>query len=61
MDAEVCRKWVGPIWKLNGETCVCKLRADHADGQFGADHECDCGTWFVDSVAKPWGERSGQR
>lgn len=47
----LCRKWVGPIWKLDGETCVCKLQADHSDGQFGADHECTCGAWFVDAVA----------
>jgi hypothetical protein len=47
-----CGKWVGPVWKTGGETCVCKLRADHADGQFGADHECNCGAWFVDSVAR---------
>lgn len=51
-SADLCRKWVGPIWKLDGETCVCKLRADHSDGQFGADHECSCGAWFVDAVAK---------
>ena len=52
MTAAVCRKWVGPVWKLGGETCVCKLRADHFDGQFGADHECDCGAWFADCVAR---------
>lgn len=51
-ETSPCRKWVGPIWKMDGETCVCKLRADHSDGQFGADHECSCGSWFVDSVAR---------
>jgi hypothetical protein len=49
----LCRKWVGPVWKLGGETCVCKLRADHSDGQFGADHECTCGAWFIDADAHP--------
>lgn len=49
--ADKCSKWVGPVWKLGGETCVCKLEADHSDGQLGSDHECSCGAWFVDTVA----------
>jgi hypothetical protein len=53
-----CRKWVGPIWKLDGETCVCTLNKDHSGGQFGEDHECSCGAWFVDSVAKEYYERA---
>lgn len=58
MTAELCSKWVGPIWKLDGETCVCRLLADHSDGRYGADHECDCGAWFVDEVAHHWSERA---
>lgn len=54
--AETCRKWVGPVWKIRAETCVCMLRADHADARFGADHECECGSWFADEGANPPGE-----
>jgi hypothetical protein len=61
MSNDLCRKWVGPVWKLDGETCVCKLRVDHADGQFGGDHECECGAWFVDSVACGWTDRMANR
>jgi hypothetical protein len=41
MSAPVCVWWVGPIWKLGGETCVCTL-PPHDDGQ----HVCTCGAWF---------------
>lgn len=57
---DLCRKWVGPVWKLDGEACVSKLLADHSDGRFGVDHECECGAWFVDSVAHDWAERTAR-
>jgi hypothetical protein len=37
----VCGWWVGPIWKLDGETCVCHLAPDHAP-----PHKCTCGSTF---------------
>lgn len=49
-----CGKRVGPIWKLDGETCVCIEPAGHVqrqDGSLGVDHVCSCGAWFVDEVA----------
>jgi len=55
----LCRKWVGPIWKLDGETCVCKLLADHSNAKFGTDHECECGAWFIDADAREWMYREG--
>ncbi len=43
MVNEVKCGWrVGPVWKLDGETCVCILPPDHV-----GDHECSCGTWFA--------------
>jgi len=36
-----CSWHVGPVWKLGGETCVCKLRTNHP-----MPHECTCGAWF---------------
>jgi hypothetical protein len=51
-----CGAWVGPIWKLDGETCVCMLPPGHVErgeGPAGGDHVCSCGSWFVDSVAHP--------
>lgn len=39
--AQVCGWWVGPVWKADGETCVCKLQPEHDGG-----HECTCGSWF---------------
>lgn len=63
MSPAVCSAYVGPIWKLDGETCGCVLPVGHverADGPFGADHVCSCGTWFVDSVAR-YTESDGKR
>jgi len=37
-----CGWWVGPIWKLGGETCVCVLLPGHADSL----HRCSCGSEF---------------
>jgi hypothetical protein len=48
-----CGAWVGPIWKLGGETCVCidvKGHVERKDGVFGDDHICSCGAWFVDEI-----------
>lgn len=41
MTEATCGWWIGPIWELNGETCVCALDPDH-----GPWHECTCGTVF---------------
>lgn len=49
----LCGSRCGPIWKLDGEVCVCVEPAGHVERQdstFGADHLCSCGAWFVDSV-----------
>lgn len=40
-DTEVCGWWVGPIWKLDGETCVCSEPEGH-----DMPHKCACGSWF---------------
>jgi hypothetical protein len=45
MTIKQCHAQVGPIWKLDGETCGCKLPERHE-----GDHECPCGSWWVDSV-----------
>lgn len=50
----VCGWWVGPVWKLDGETCVCKLEPGHAGG-----HECTCGSWF-DGCGYPAGHRKSE-
>lgn len=47
-----CGWWVGPIWKLDGETCVCVKPADHPE----LDHRCSCGSWFAGCGHAP-GER----
>jgi hypothetical protein len=36
-----CGWQVGPIAKLDGETCVCNRDAGHR-----MPHECNCGSWF---------------
>lgn len=43
-----CGWWSGPVWKCDGETCVCYLPKGHdlLDGPAG-DHRCSCGTWFA--------------
>jgi hypothetical protein len=40
-DGKVCGWWVGPIWKLDGETCVCSEPEGHE-----MPHRCNCGSWF---------------
>jgi hypothetical protein len=40
-----CRAQTGPVWKLDGEPCGCMKTVGHAD-----DHECSCGSWWVDSI-----------
>jgi hypothetical protein len=53
--APVCGWWVGPIWKLGGETCVCHLEPGHDGG-----HECSCGAWF-EGCGHPPGTKEVQR
>ncbi|MFF3867368.1 hypothetical protein [Micromonospora sp. NPDC001898] len=53
--APQCGARTGPVWKLGGEVCVCIEPAGHVerrDGEFGADHRCSCGAWFVPAVAR---------
>lgn len=38
---ERCGWWVGPVWKADGETCVCFLEPNHP-----MPHKCTCGGWF---------------
>jgi hypothetical protein len=46
-DAE-CGWWVGPIWKLDGETCVCTEAPGH-----DMPHRCSCGAWFEGCGSPP--------
>lgn len=48
---KICGWWVGPIWKLDGETCVCHLEQGH-DGP----HECTCGASFEGCGHPPEGD-----
>ena len=41
MSDAKCDWTVGPIWKLDGEVCVCSLPPDHV-----AEHICSCGSWY---------------
>jgi len=52
---EVCGDTVGPIWKLDGETCVCHLppahvfeRAVDTNGLDRRAHQCTCGSSWYD-------------
>jgi len=45
---EKCGQWVGPVWKLDGETCVCYLPKGHDKG-----HRCSCGSWFDENTGHP--------
>jgi len=46
-EAAACSAQVGPVWKLDGEVCVCTLSTNHA-----MPHECSCGSWFEGCGAK---------
>lgn len=54
MDDQTCTAQTGPVWKCGGERCGCVLAAGH-DG----DHECSCGSWWVDSIRRDGGESHG--
>jgi hypothetical protein len=43
---DLCLETVGPVWKLEGETCVCVLPADHVEVESTDEHRCSCGTWW---------------
>jgi hypothetical protein len=44
---DLCLETVGPVWKLEGETCVCVLPAAHVEVESTTDeHRCSCGTWW---------------
>lgn len=42
-----CPAQTGPVWKLGGEPCGCSLPQGHE-----GDHECSCGSWWVDAVRR---------
>ena len=42
-----CTAQTGAVWKLDGEPCGCNLTDGH-----GGDHECSCGSWWVDSIRR---------
>jgi hypothetical protein len=46
--ASECRWWVGPVWKLDGETYVCVEPAGHA-----MPHRSSDGTWFEECGHPP--------
>ena len=46
-----CGWWVGPVWKLDGETCVCCLDRGHR-----LPHKCTCGATFEGCGHPPVGE-----
>lgn len=51
-----CEALIGPIWKLDGETCGCNKPADH---DLREGHYCPCGSWWADpSMVKPVTGRS---
>jgi hypothetical protein len=43
-----CGWSVGPVWKLDGETCVCTEPEGH-----DLPHKCPCGSWFEGCGAAP--------
>lgn len=43
--AVTCPAQTGPVWKLGGEPCGCTLPEGHP-----REHECSCGSWWVNSV-----------
>lgn len=45
-----CGWWVGPVWKADGETCVCALEPNHP-----MPHKCTCGAWFEGCGHPPGG------
>lgn len=55
----VCPARTGPIWKLDGEACGCTLPEGHENepptlinGIGSRDHQCGCGSWWVDSIRR---------
>jgi hypothetical protein len=42
-----CPAQTGPVWKVDGEPCGCTLPKGHTQ-----DHECSCGSWWVDSIRR---------
>jgi hypothetical protein len=62
-----CPAQTGPIWKLGGEPCGCILDEGHVDlpadvlinGLGARDHQCSCGSWWVDSIRRDLKQRGG--
>jgi hypothetical protein len=59
MSIEDCPAQTGPIWKLGGEPCGCRLHAGHEteppydiEGISSRTHQCDCGSWWSDVLRK---------
>jgi len=57
---QACTAQTGPIWKLGGEPCGCTLPEGHENAPIGEttngitsrDHQCDCGSWWVDEIRR---------
>jgi hypothetical protein len=63
-DTDRCTAQTGPVWKLDGESCGCDLPAGHEtepphqiDGIDSRDHQCGCGSWWVNEVRRDGGDR----
>lgn len=60
MAEQTCPAQTGPVWKLGGERCGCRLPAGHEDieppveidGINSHTHQCDCGSWWSDSIRR---------
>lgn len=58
VGTDTCTALIGPVWALGGETCGCRLPADHVnappgatiDGITAVDHQCPCGAWWSSRV-----------
>jgi hypothetical protein len=66
MREQNCIAQTGPVWKLGGEPCGCRLPAGHEtepphpiDGIDSRTHQCDCGSWWSDSIRRDGGESHG--
>jgi len=56
-----CPAQTGPAWKLGGEVCGCVLAEGHENLTDTRYHECDCGSWWSDSIRRDLKQRGGTR
>lgn len=66
MAEQTCHAQTGPVWKLGVEPCGCRLSDGHEnepphkiDGIDSRTHQCDCGSWWSDSIRRDGGESNG--